>query len=229
MEKYGQVPKKFTKEWWEWLWEYYKLHICVTLVVLFATGLTIYQVKTKIHYDLYITYMGTSMPIEGQTSAIEDEWNSILPDVNGNGKTEVFFQTMTDLGENASSVLGGQSVEYTAAIETKKTVELQMGESFVFIISKHQMDTWYAHGLTDDVFVPSDVWLSNKDVEKAPDAAANCFVKLPEGNPLEKNGFAADEELYIAVRSIRDNEDEDEVKKIQQAAFTAADYAVNGR
>ena len=31
MEKYGVIPKKFTAAWFEYIWEYYKIHINLLL------------------------------------------------------------------------------------------------------------------------------------------------------------------------------------------------------
>ena len=43
-EKYGTIPKRFTPEWWEYFWMYYKVHtIAITLVIL-AVAITVYQV-----------------------------------------------------------------------------------------------------------------------------------------------------------------------------------------
>lgn len=226
MEKYGKVPKKFTKEWWEWFWTYYKIHTCAAVIVGAAVAITVYQAKTKIDYDLYISYIGTHTTADGQSDAIKASFAEVVPDVNENGKSEVQFTVITDLTDETSASLGGKVAEYTAATETKKTVELQMGDSFVFIISKNQMDRWYEHGLAEDAFVKSEEWLTAQNAEKPEGEANEYFVKLCKNNPLSNAGFAEDEELYVAVREIREDEDGEKAEKIQKAAFSAADYAV---
>ena len=34
-EKYGTVPPKYTAKWWQYIWDYYKWHIIITVI---ATG-----------------------------------------------------------------------------------------------------------------------------------------------------------------------------------------------
>lgn len=224
MEKYGTVPKKFTKAWWEWFWTYYKIHTCAAVLAIAAIAVTIYQEKTKIDYDLYITYAGDSVSADGQSALIAGDFATSIPDVNQNGSTDVCFTIITNA--ESETGIGGKNAEYTAAIETKKTVELQMGDSFVFIINKYQMDRWYTGGLAQGTFVESKEWLVTETCEKPDGEAADYFVKLPKNNPLSNAGFAENEDLYIAVREIREDEDEDAAKAAQKAAFSAAAYAV---
>ena len=51
-EKYGTVPKKFTKEWWSWYWMYYKWHTIGVIFALFLVFLTFMESLTAEKYDL---------------------------------------------------------------------------------------------------------------------------------------------------------------------------------
>ena len=57
MEKYGTVPKRFTKAWWEYFWEYYKLHVIVSVVVISMIGISAHQLLTNPKYDVTVTYV----------------------------------------------------------------------------------------------------------------------------------------------------------------------------
>ena len=39
-EKYGNIPDKFTKAWWEYYWEYYRWYVIVPLVIIITTNLS---------------------------------------------------------------------------------------------------------------------------------------------------------------------------------------------
>ena len=51
-EKYGEVPPKFTKKWWEYFWDYYKWHVIITVVAVLIASVTIVQCATsEIRYE----------------------------------------------------------------------------------------------------------------------------------------------------------------------------------
>ncbi len=226
MEKYGTVPPRFTKGWWDWFFEYYKLHVLAAAFVLCITGITIYQVATKVNYDITVTYIGSSTPNEQQQNEISEKLAEVIPDVNGNGKKQVFFQILTSPNSEAKNT----DAQYTMAIETKKMVELQVGEAFMFITDKEQIDTWYAQGM-EDIFSDADEWLDeeNKSLERCEGKGEKCFVKIPADNIMTDAGFAAGEELYVAVRDMREKEDTEEKKATQKASFDAANYILKTR
>ena len=60
-ERYGTVPKKFTAEWWDYFWTYYKWYVITILFVVIAIGSTIYGKITEEKFDLTVTYAGNNM------------------------------------------------------------------------------------------------------------------------------------------------------------------------
>ena len=50
-EKYGEVPPKFTKKWWEYFWDYYKWHVIITVVAVLIASVTIVQCATRPKYE----------------------------------------------------------------------------------------------------------------------------------------------------------------------------------
>ena len=57
-EKYGEVPPKFTKKWWEYFWDYYKWHVIITVVAVLIASVTIVQCATRPKYDMNVVYAG---------------------------------------------------------------------------------------------------------------------------------------------------------------------------
>ena len=57
-EKYGEVPPKFTKKWWEYFWDYYKWHVIITVVAVLIASVTIVQCATRQKYDMNVVYAG---------------------------------------------------------------------------------------------------------------------------------------------------------------------------
>ena len=225
MEKYGTVPKKFTKEWWEYFWDYYKWHVIIGAVLLAMITVTAVQLVTKIKYDAVVTYIGTAVYSEDAQKEIADSFAQITDDVNGNGKKDVQFQIIS----TASSKSALENPQYTMAIETKTIFEIQTGESFLFIMDAEQVQKIYENGIADGLFIPVEDWLEeiNSEVEPADGAAGDYFVKLPT-NAFFKNYEFECGDIYVGVRKIRENEDEISAKE-QIAAFKLANYLLSYR
>lgn len=219
MEKYGKVPPRFTKDWWEWFFEYYRVHIIAAAFAAFLVGVTVFQFTTRINYDVTVTYICETMPDETAQKKVADKLAEAVFDVNENGKTEVLFQAML------SSRDGVQNAEYTAAGETKKMLELQAGETFLFAACGSQVKSWENNGLLEGIFSPADSWLSEEDktLSRAEGVSGKYFVKLPEDN-LIKEFFGDNEDIYVAIREIRDKEDKQKAEKMRDAGVMAAQY-----
>ena len=54
MEVYGEKPKRFTAKWFEYVWEYYKMHIIITLLVIVAVVYTWIAIASATKYDFYL-------------------------------------------------------------------------------------------------------------------------------------------------------------------------------
>ena len=52
-EKYGEVPPKFTKKWWEYFWDYYKWHVIITVVAVLIASVTIVQCATRTEISFF--------------------------------------------------------------------------------------------------------------------------------------------------------------------------------
>ena len=76
-EKYGTIPPKFTREWWKYFWDYYKVHTIVTVILVAAVALTVYSKATAPKYDLTLCYAGASVLNEQTEEAIRKEASKI--------------------------------------------------------------------------------------------------------------------------------------------------------
>ena len=58
MEKYGTIPPKFTKEWWEYFWDYYKVHTICTVAAIVIIVSTIVQCANSPEYEVEFRLFG---------------------------------------------------------------------------------------------------------------------------------------------------------------------------
>ena len=85
-EKYGTIPKKFTKECWSYFWGYYKVHTIVTIILVVAVASSIYSKVTAPKYDLTLGYVGNALIDEATEEKIKKEAGLLSTDVNKDGE-----------------------------------------------------------------------------------------------------------------------------------------------
>ena len=123
-EKYGTIPKRFTKAWWEYFWEYYKIHTIVIAFIIIAVAITVYQVKTTPKYDLNLSYAGEMYLSDEMVSAIQDKLSEVIDDLDRNGekKTGINQCVFTENDED---------LQFTQAMITKLQLEFVTDESML--------------------------------------------------------------------------------------------------
>ena len=165
-EKYGVVPPKFTKAWWEYFWEYYKIHTIAIGFIVIAVVTTAVQCATKEKFDLTMTYAG-KLPITTEMSdKAEELCEPFIEDVDANGEKNIFFQVMTISGERGFE-------EYDYALTTKLQLEYQMENSFIFMYDEKQLETMMNLDYVGEMFLPVSEWAGDVDESK--------IVKAPNG------------------------------------------------
>lgn len=214
MEKYGKIPKRFTKEWWDYFWEYYKWHVIITVSVIAMISITVVQLVTRTDYDEIVTYIGQATYPEEAVSKLSEDLSKSSPDINENGRSEVLFQVI----QSASST-ENENPQYVAAFETKKNVELQMGEGIVFLMDKEQADKLVEFEMAD-IFIPVGSWCQEYSED---DVYNEYFIKLDSNAFFKKYGFET-EDIYISVRELRKDETEEKDKARFDAGISVAEY-----
>ncbi len=202
MEKYGTAPKKFTKAWWEYVWEYYKYHALVVLFVLFFIGSIIHTHLTKVYNDLYITYIG----LQSFNEDIEGKLDKILvPALKETTDDEITTQYYVYNVENT----GDDQVltEYEYAVGSKIIVELQAGESYLYIMSRANAENMY---LQSTCFEPVGMYSSNiENKETLISKEGYPFAISIKDCPLLKDSGLDTDDLYVAVRKVYKTEKDD--------------------
>lgn len=194
-EKYGVVPKKFTKEWWPYFWMYYKWHTIVAAFVLICVGVTIQQCATSPKYDLTATYVGTSGFSEETQNSVSEYIAQYTADIDGNGKSLPFFQQLVITENN-------QDAQYNYAMSTKLMLEFQNDCSYLFL-----MDSTYAENMLkpgssyDGSFVPVSEWASGGvETDRLYPAEGTAFAVNLKDTNFAKSLNLGDRDIYIAVR-----------------------------
>lgn len=136
MEKYGTIPPKFTKAWWEYFWEYYKIHTIAAAAIVAIVGSTAYQCATQTKYDLNVAQIGVFLVSEEQQNALTDQLASRVDEITGNDKIDIGYTSYTmEIGYTNTD-----TAEYNYAMQMKLTAELSVGETDLYITSKNNAE-----------------------------------------------------------------------------------------
>lgn len=150
-EKYGEIPKKFTKAWWEYFWYYHKWHVLGTAFVVFCIVITAVQCATKPQYDFTVIY-GGEISFENEASqTVVDALQPFAEDIDGNGEAAVQFIPMTITG------MTGQE-QYDYALQTKLDLSLQDDCTFLFLFGKAQLETMINRNYVENIYLPVSEW-----------------------------------------------------------------------
>ena len=197
MEVYGVKPKKFTKAWWEYFWDYYKWHTVGVAFAALLIGITAVQCATRPSYDLQIDFASQFGVLPEYEENIKNLAAQVIQDADGDGEIEPTVLTfdMRDGGMTANA-------EYAMAINTKFAVEQAYPEAYVFIVSEKYAKVSEENGIMED----SSVWASEIENEGA-------MVSLAGSAALSQIGIdAAAAELFVGVVGLTDEKKADETE-----------------
>lgn len=152
-EKYGTIPKKFTRAWWEYFWMYYKWHTISAVVVLLVIGFSVYSSITTEKYDLTLTYAGKLNYSEKDLQKIETALSPLCQDIDENGESSIYF---SQLNINYDS----PDYEYLMAMVSKLDMAFIEDETHLFILDEKSADRYKGEDSDEIAFAPLDDWLT---------------------------------------------------------------------
>ncbi len=199
-EHYGTIPKKFTKAWWEYFWDYYKIHTIVIAVIIIAAAVTIYQVVTQTKYDYHITY-AAGMYID--TDKLSDVIKPYVDDIDKNGEKNIEYQEMI-FTEN------DQDAEFLAAMVTKLQLQFVSDECMLFIFDEDKAKYLFYNDSLEGAFKPVADWAETdiKDESRLYISDNVGYAVSLSDSKLLKDAGIDGTNLYVAVRNYITDEDD---------------------
>ncbi len=197
MEVYGVKPKRFTKEWWGYFWDYYKWHTIAVLGAALVIGYSAVQCATATKYDLQVDYISEQPILVEQQTALTELIKANIDDVHNNDSIDAFVLAL--------NVVETKDTQMNQALQSKVMLEQAFSESFAFILSKKFSD-YYAQS---EIFEENTLWAGEK-------SDGGFYVSLENCSTLAEMGMDTSN-LYVAVRKLRKDEMKDEIKIAEQA------------
>lgn len=215
-EKYGNVPEKFTKEWWEYFWMYYKWHVIIPIIALLLIIFTIHEKNNEEKFDLTLTYAGKMQYSQETADKLEVKFSPLCQDVDRNGKKSLLF-TQLNIDYNSADK------EYVAASELNLQLSFAEKETYIFILDEETAKRYQGEDKTECVFAPLKDWLSEKI------SVNNSFEAHNEKYGVELSNCKLFEELgmdmsnhYLFIRYYPREDQQDEQLPGYRAAITFA-------
>lgn len=207
-EKYGSVPKKFTRAWWEYFWMYYKWHTIVIIVAILLTLLTIHQIRSVPKYDLTLTYGGKHYFSDESLQKFEATLSPLVDDIDENGEKSLRFSQITLSADEIDT-------EYASLMEAKLHLAIAEDETYIFILDRETASRYAGLG----AFSPVDKWLDANISEENlfTDGGTAYGVSLTECGVFKDFGIMVDDHFLF----IRYYPREDQIEK-QLAGYKEA-------
>jgi len=209
-EKYGTIPKRFTSEWWEYFWMYYKVHTIVVILVLFAIVFTVYQVCTQPKYDLNIAYVSSLLFDETIENELREDVIGKIEDIDENGEKSIYFEHLIFSEDSTES-------EYTSAVITKLNLGYITDDILLYVFSEEKGKYLFGDDSLDGLFGSASDWLNDGveiDDDKLYKVGDKAYgVKISSTVLADMPG----NDLYVAVRNLRPGADENAVKRFAES------------
>ncbi len=206
------LPKAFTKEWFSYVWDYYKWHILIGIAVIGLTAFTVYETSNTVKYDTNINFISTSVILQEDADKIADACETISKDIDGNGETNISFSQLNFTQETTKD-----ANVYTSVISMMMAT-FAVEEEYIYIVDEKMMNDIVNMESTEGLFVPTKKWadIDNED--------SVYGVSLKNSTVLKENGVDATD-LYIMIRECYNTKDDSLIEK-QENAINIAKFLV---
>ncbi len=187
-EKYGEVPKRFTEKWFEYIWDYYKWHIIAVAAVIILAVITVCQIRSTPRYDVTLTAAGKYIFSDSEISAITEKINLLSEDINGDGEVTSEVYSLLYTGDETTDT----------AYSTKLALQLQADDMLLYLMDKERFDEIIADSYGDETFTPLDEWYDGNAAEEDIYYSNGIAygVKISSGGSLSQ----MDTDMYLALR-----------------------------
>lgn len=212
-EKYGEIPPRFTRAWWEYVWYYYKWHVIITVTAVIVALVTIVQCASRTKYDMNVIYAGHKNYSETEINRMGEILSEYITDIDGNGEKNVMFLPLM-FADNAGAE------EYDYAIQTKLDMTFMDDYTYLYLMDRSEAELYLQREHASDTFTPADTYadITQEEILCIPDGRG--YAVSLSGSALLKSNDIYCEDLYLLV--VQNSEpDEKSVQSYEDALKTA--------
>lgn len=200
-EKYGEVPPRFTKKWWEHFWYYYKTRVLLIALAVVIAAVTIVQCATRPKYDLTIVYAGHDYFSETVAEKLRTDLAEYITDIDNNGEKSLAFQQMT-----FSDSAGNEELD--SAMQAKLDFTFTDDSKFLYLMDQWEAALYINRESADRIFEKAEAWTdgSNAEVLLAEDGSGYA-VSLKNSRLMKQYRPDNADNVYLLIRKNKKTDD----------------------
>lgn len=209
-------PKKFSHDWFHYIWDYYKIHIFAAAAVAVLIAITVIEVMNTVDYDVNINYVASGVLSFDVSENLEKQTAEQIDDSNGDGEKHV---SVTQLNFTSEAI---QDSNQIMALENKLVSLLASEDEMLFMLDETMLKKVLNMSAAEGVFVPVSEWASvefSEDVLYDYDGDAYA-INLKDSAMFRNMGVDASE-IYVVVKMNYEPDDDELQKKFENCVLLA--------
>lgn len=216
MAEMFEKPKTFSGEWFRYVWDYYKVHILVTVAVIALIAVTVVEVLNTVHYDVNINYIASNVLSFDVSDNLANKAAEQIEDGNGDGEKHV---SVTQLNFTDEAM---QNANQIMALENKLMTVFASEDEMMFVFDEAMLKDVLDMSATEGVFVPVSQWADGDlSEELLYEYGGGVYaVNLKNSAILKEMGIDASD-MFVAVRMNYKPEDEKLQKSFENCVTLA--------
>ncbi|WP_337400577.1 hypothetical protein [Congzhengia sp.] len=216
MAEMFEKPKKFSGEWFRYVWDYYKVHILVAVAVIALIAVTVVEVLNTVHYDVNINYIASNVLSFDVSDNLANKAAEQIEDGNGDGEKHV---SVTQLNFTDEAM---QNANQIMALENKLMTVFASEDEMMFVFDEAMLKDVLDMSATEGVFVPVSQWADGDlSEELLYEYGGGVYaVNLKNSAILKEMGIDASD-MFVAVRMNYKPEDEKLQKSFENCVTLA--------
>lgn len=187
-------PKIFTKKWFPYFWNYYKVHTVVVVAIVVLAMVTVAEMRGAVQYDAHIGYAAQSFLSEEVRATMLNRAEGVCTDL---GKDK---EVHADVEELAFVPAVMEDISQYEATENRLLALLADGEYSCFVFDEAMFSHVVNMAAAEELFVPIDNWKKTYQSEDVLYDADGRAVAL-------KIHAVENTELYVAVKDVTMSEE----------------------
>ncbi len=191
--------------WLDNFWYHYKWHTIVSVFLIIVFGVCIGQMQSKEKVDAYVMYAGPTAFLAADIYDLQDAFEAVMPDLNGDGKKVVQFIDVTVLTDaqikanmdkaEKEGVEYKPDMKYIADARQKFKLQLAAGDAYLLLLDPQMYAEDYGIGMYEklsDIGIESEYANDDSSIrfketdfgsympifDKLPDDTLLCFRRM---------------------------------------------------
>lgn len=211
-----EKPKKFKKDWFRYIWDYYKVHILVAIAVVVLLIITVAELKNTVRYDVNINYIAANVLSFDVSDNLAIKASEQIEDANGDGEKHV---SITQLNFTDGAMQNGSQI---MALENKLMTVFASEDEMIFIFDEIMLKDVLDMSSTEGVFVPVSEWCSRTAAcELAYEYGGGIYAVNLQNSALLREMGIDSSDMYVAVRMNYKPDDEKLQKNYENCVMLA--------